>query len=340
MSRFYEVEPSLENYWRAIILFGKNSSSYKFALAKALYEFRDSASDLITLDALAEPFSRHVCTHIHQSSKQSTRENPGRFLDACADFNNGVIPQEQLLDQTVRLGFENVIDAFHNVARKTLDTRFFEDERKGAVKAIRLTDHFFRLAEQVVFADIQYETEARWRLVETAWQSNISKNLLAVQHDHDAGSLFVRMNDRRIDITSCRDSLNGYQKGRCFYCYDTISIDSSADNLADVDHFFPWCIRHDLPAINGIWNLVLACTDCNRGEGGKFERVPALSLLERLHARNEYFINSHLPIRETLIKQTGKTELQRQQFLQSCYGVAKTQIIHTWRPKPKGGSTL
>ena len=39
MSEFYEIEPSLENYWRAIILFGRNVASYKFALAKALIEY-------------------------------------------------------------------------------------------------------------------------------------------------------------------------------------------------------------------------------------------------------------------------------------------------------------
>ena len=35
---FYNNEPTLENYWRGVILFGKNSASYKFALAKALLE--------------------------------------------------------------------------------------------------------------------------------------------------------------------------------------------------------------------------------------------------------------------------------------------------------------
>ncbi|GAA4650179.1 hypothetical protein GCM10023116_24620 [Kistimonas scapharcae] len=339
MSRFYEVEPSLENYWRAIILFGSNVASYKFALAKSLYELTDSQADLISLDTLAEPFARHICEHLRASPRQTTSRF-SQFLASCADFNNGVITKEALLKQTVRLGFQNVIDAFHNVSRAELGCRFFLDERRGPGNGIRLTEAFFKLAERPDFVDFQHETEARWRLVETAWQEGLSRNLLAVQHDNDIGSLFVQMKDRRVDITSCRDSLNGYQKGRCFYCYDAISVDSSARNLADVDHFFPWCLRRELPAINGIWNLVLACTDCNRGEGGKFERVPTLALLERLHARNEYFINSHLPIRETLIQQTGKTEPQRQQFLQGCYTVAKTRIIHTWQPQSKGGSTF
>lgn len=41
-ARFYEIEPTVENYWRAVILFGRNVASYKFALAKSLYELRTS----------------------------------------------------------------------------------------------------------------------------------------------------------------------------------------------------------------------------------------------------------------------------------------------------------
>ncbi len=36
MSKFYDIEPSLEHYWRLIILFGRNVATYKIALAKAL----------------------------------------------------------------------------------------------------------------------------------------------------------------------------------------------------------------------------------------------------------------------------------------------------------------
>ena len=33
---FVSVEPTLSDYWRAIVLFGRNTTSYKFALAKTL----------------------------------------------------------------------------------------------------------------------------------------------------------------------------------------------------------------------------------------------------------------------------------------------------------------
>ena len=60
MSKFYEIEPNLENYWRSIILFGRNVASYKFALAKALYDLKDSGDSVISLEQLAVPFSRHT----------------------------------------------------------------------------------------------------------------------------------------------------------------------------------------------------------------------------------------------------------------------------------------
>ena len=51
---FYQVEPTLDNYWRAIILFGRNVASYKFAFAKALIDLNKKPNDLIKLEDLAD----------------------------------------------------------------------------------------------------------------------------------------------------------------------------------------------------------------------------------------------------------------------------------------------
>ncbi len=338
VSQFYEVEPSLENYWRGIILFGNNVASYKFALACALYELADSNNDFISLEQLAEPFSRHICDHLKEAPKQTTSSS-SKFLTSCSDFNLGKIDQDTLNLQTVRLGFHNVIDAFHNVNRHEIAKRFFIDERKTAGKGIRLTNDFFRLTESNAFSSFKPETDARWKLVESAWQMGIARSLLRVEHDEKNKGLFTRISDRRVNITSSRDSLNGYQKGRCFYCFDRISIEPGDTALADVDHFIPWSVKHIIPSINGIWNLVLACQGCNRWQ--KSAQLPHLDFLYRLHARNEYFINSHLPIRETLIAQTGKSEAKRRAFLQDSYDRAKSQILHVWqKPEPRGTATF
>ena len=53
--------------------------------------------------------------------------------------------------------------------------------------------------------------------------------------------------NRRIDISSSRDSLNGYQKGRCFYCDGMISLENNSENFCDVDHLLPHMLCHASP---------------------------------------------------------------------------------------------
>lgn len=336
---FYQADPTLENYWRGVILFGRNVASYKFALAHALYDVDKSGSDLVTLEDLAVPFSRHLCEHLLHAPKQITSRG-SQYLEACAQFNNGEITQAQLTETTVRLGFNNVIDAFHNVNQGEIEKRFFLDERKTH-KGIRLTDNFYQLSERQQYQNLAFETNARWNLVEQAWAMGVSRNVVAVEFDEQNQLLFSRINERRVDITSCRDSLNGYQKGRCFYCFKPISLIPGDAELADVDHFIPWSAREAVNNINGVWNLVLACKCCNRGVAGKSSHLPSRKLLEQLHARNEYFIQSKLPLHETIVKQTGKLPAQRIDFLEShWHKVKNNRLFHTWEPKAEGEATF
>ncbi len=304
---FIQYRPQLEDYWRAIILFGRNVASYKFALGNALLDLRPAAGQLVTLEELAVPFARHLCAHLKLADKQATFRS-SRFLDACRKANAGKLTEQQLAEQTVKLGFANVIDAFHIVGPGEVQQRFFLDERKQN-NGIRTTDAFSRLLEAQQLVNLPTETEARWRLVETAWELGVSRNILVVNHNAETERLFViDAAKRRKPITGARTALSGYQKGHCFYCFDTFSV--LGVTPPDVDHFFP----HVLKAVgfgapvDGVWNLVLACRRCNRGIDGKSARVPTLRLLERLHTRNEFLIGSHHPLRETLMAQTGATE--------------------------------
>jgi hypothetical protein len=335
--QFTECQPTLENYWRSIILFGRNVASYKFALGKSLLEFAKQGNEVITLEQLAEPFARNLCEHLRNADKQATSRS-SRFLDSCRKFNVGELTLEELVDATSKLGFANVIDAFHIVHDGEVGVRFFTDERRGSEKGIRLTQDLFQLAGRFQYQNLSSEIEARWRLVETAWELSLPRHVLTVGYDTTDGLLIV--NDQRLTrrvITGCRDALNGYQKGRCFYCFTDITIDAATDQLADVDHFFPHALKAHgfVQAVDSVWNLVLACRDCNRGANGKFHKLPNPDLLQRLHTRNSFFIDSHHPLRETLIEQTGANEMARRQYLQAAYQRAKELLIHTWMPEAK-----
>ncbi len=233
---------------------------------------------------------------------------------------------------TVRLGFNNVIDAFHRLGPTDLERRFFIDERATS-KSIRLTDELRLLGEGRQAGDLTLENEARWRLVETAWELGISRSL--IEFDPADKDLEVRRRGGRITVPACRAALNGYQKGNCFYCFGPIGIAPGApsDVGADVDHFFPWILGPGLHAnIDGVWNLVLACPACNRGSGGKSDRIPEFELLERLYRRNEFLIASHHPLQETLIDQTGRTSVARVGFLNQRYELAVQLRVSRWRP--------
>jgi hypothetical protein len=334
MTIFIETKPKDETLWRAIILFGRNVASYKFALGKALIELAEKESTFVKLGDLAEPFTRYLIDHLRHTDKQGVSKS-SRFLDACRDFERNKITKDVLISKTVQLGFNNVIDAFHIVGNGEVPKRFFIDDRQKR-SGITITDDLLALKENVQFSNLPFEVEARWRLVETAWSLNISPSLLEVKYDADRNLFFTESDiTKRINITSCRDSLNGYQKGKCFYCNRSIVIGSTdQDLMADVDHFFPHALISAIQDINldGIWNLVLSCQECNRGEKGKFANVPKIKYLERLFNRNEFFIQSHHPLRETLINQTGKTEKDRQRFLQQMDTVAIDLLVHRWEP--------
>jgi 5-methylcytosine-specific restriction endonuclease McrA len=332
MVAFLEKGRTIEDCWRAVILFGVNVASYKFALGKSLLDLSSAGESLVTLKDLAVPFSKHIVEHLKRAPKQATSSS-SRFLDACRSYELGEIKKDELIERTVRLGFNNVIDAFHIVNRAEIPVRFFRDERNGERGGIRLTDELFRLREQIQYANLPHEVEARWRLVETAWQLRLPASLVVSLDDH-CESIVSRQHGRRAPVTKSRDALNGYQKGRCFYCFAHVSIDTIGSAAADVDHFFPRVLLRlgmSLP-LDGVWNLVLSCRNCNRGIDGKSTRLPHRRMLSRIHTRNEFLIGSNHPLRDTLIAQTGNTTLERVRFLTAAYEDAFERLIHNWEP--------
>lgn len=331
---FQEAHPSTASYWRSIVLFGRNTATYKFALAESLLEAASRGKDTLSLSELAVPYASHMCEHLERRPRQAT--NPSStFLTTCVEYNSGAIDQGTLVDHTAKTGFRYVLDAFHKVNGRDVPDRFFEKTKTGII----LTDEAFRLLESPQAASLALETEARWDLVETAWNIGVPTSALAIEYDSTASNLYVEPTPvRRVNIAKTRDALNGYQKGKCFYCFDDISIDPSSEDLCDVDHFFPFALGKymlDVP-INGVWNLVLANKRCNRGENGKFDRIPTLEYLERLSRRNEFLISSHHPLRETIMRQTGFTPQDRRRFLQRTYTRARDLIGYQWKTKAVG----
>jgi hypothetical protein len=333
-TKFQINDPSIESQWRAIILFGKNSATYKFAFAKALLELVEQQKTNISLGELAIPFANSIIEHLKKSDKQGTAES-SKFLEACRNYLNESISLDQLYGLTEKFGFIHVVDAFQNLNGDVIPDKFYEKNFQNRKKEIVVTDNLLKIKELFQYRNLEQEVEARWNLVETAWNLQINPNLLEVQYDEDKSLFFIENNTmRRVDITSVRDSLNGYQKGKCFYSFQDISINKYDINLCEVDHFLPHAnkMAHaDYGAnINGVWNLVLADSMVNLDKNAK---IPEKHLLERLFNRNEFYIESKHPLAETIINQTGRTSEQRRKFLETHYNIALNCSIIRWKPK-------
>ncbi len=344
MALFRDIALTNEDYFRAVVLYGRNGASYKFALAESLIQLASQGKDFATLGELAIPFSDAICRHLETEDKQTTSRT-STFLNQLRKFNRNEIDAEEKLDSTIRLGFVNVIDAFHVVGTEDVKTRFFRDDRKSPRPGIQLTDELLEMVRSRDSVDLTTENESRWNMVEFAWANNTPIRLVTLDFDERLESFFgLDKQSGRRGVTNARHALNGYQRGKCFYCNNQIFLGElgSLSQRGEVDHFFPHVLkRHEFgPDVDGVWNLVLACQECNRGSKGKSTKVPTLKLLERLYQRNNFLISSHHPLRDTLIRQIGSSSADQLKFLQACHNKAKKALIHEWETTPVQNPTF
>ena len=335
---FKSLTPTQENCWRASILIGENDKCYKFALGKALLKFSEKKVSEVYFSDLTKVYAKEICDHLKISNFQgSSRKPKGKVITACEKFNNNEIGEDEMIEN-IKKDEWVVLKKFHLVKGQNLPYKFFEKGKKvrNSDLKIFLTDDLLSLRDNSQFTNLSFEIDGRWDLLSRSWELKKPYHTLMINYDLDNQLLITYKKNKRVAITGARDGLNGYQKGQCFYCFSKISIKPKSADLSDVDHFFPLYLEKNniLKNLNGIWNLVLACSDCNRGVNGKFDKLPKIKFLERLNIRNNYLISSHDPLRQILLAQTGITQKNRFSFLNKNFNIAQQSLIHSnWEPK-------
>lgn len=304
---------SPQDYWRVIILYGNNVATYKMALAMCLIEFAQQDKTTVSMRELAQSFFNQYLKRLDNGKPQLT--NPARktILERVVEsYKLNQVTEESAIEKVAREGFSDVVPRFHNVNGGAIPLKFYEATSEG----LFLTDDLLTLFSKPLLSPLIPEVGSRWDLLEAAFEMKLPIDVLCTDEE-----TIYRSNGReRINITSTRPVLSGYQNGFCFYCGESLE-----GELVHVDHFIPRTfINHD-----EIWNLVIAHSHCNLE---KLARLPHEDFKQKLYERNEYYISSNHPIKRQLISQMGLAPATRRRFLDSKYEEARKMLIHIWRP--------
>lgn len=299
------------DFWRAIVLYGLNTATYKIALARALVGFVEVGRTSVPMATLAESFLDLYQERLTQNKPQLLLAGRQTVMERVVGLlRAGRIERGGAIDRVAREAFGDVLPRFHTVWDQAVPVRFYEQTDSGLV----ITDDAFRVLAQGDRPALLAELDGRWSLLEGAFQMRRDDSALV----NDVRSFYLARGTDRTDLTHLRPVLDGYQNGVCFYCGEPFGT-----ARVDVDHVVPrQVLLHD-----DVWNLVLAHHGCNQA---KSDFLPGLTYLQKLVERNEHFIASNHPIKDKLIQQLGSTPDQRRAAARRAYADAEAVIRHTW----------
>lgn len=80
MTAFLSEPPKRETSWRAVVLFGRNVTSYKFSLAQSLLEIAEKSESRVLIKDLAEPSARKISASILRELTSKARHVQAIFL--------------------------------------------------------------------------------------------------------------------------------------------------------------------------------------------------------------------------------------------------------------------
>ena len=298
--------------WRAIVLYGQNTATYKIALARCIERFVSEGRDQIPPRSLAEAFLDLYVERLQSGKPQLVL--PGRLTvmeRIVALHGQGTITRDEAIARVAQQAFSDVVPRFHTVYDRPVPIPFYEPTADGGLV---LTDAAFAVFNRDDAEQFGNELNARWDLLEAAFALKREPGHLA----NDARTIYLHQGYDRTRVTHLTPVLHGYQQGRCFYCWEAIPAGDG-----HVDHVIPrQFIQHD-----EVWNLVLAHGFCNLQ---KSDQLPDQSFVQHLVERNEHLIASNHPLRQDIIGKLGATAEGRRKSVISAYDEAQLAIPYTW----------
>ena len=310
------MEPTPDKYWRGLILFGLNESTYKMGLGHLLLNYGINGQDKISLDDLSQDFlnlylerCKDNKPQMGQVGKQTCVE---KEIDAIRHRGKDISDSVRVVGK-VALS-DMVLQRFNTLFGNPIPQPFYQFDKGD--KCLILNPNLLELCQSKEIKEtLEKELFSRWDLLEHSFQRIHPVPLIP-----DERLEYLQNWQERKNLTPLVPLLWGYQQGRCFYCREELYD-------VHVDHVIP----HSSIGHNEVWNLVLA--DCNCNEQ-KLDTLPSWEFLEKMIMRNEYYIASSHPLKEEIIRCLGKTPIERKENVRKHYEITLRYKQRHWRGNP------
>jgi len=314
-------EPNSKDFWRAIILYGSNMSTYKMGLGHLLINYANKNLEKIPLRDLSEDFMELYADKVKNNKPQSRRkivngvEKGLTYVEQESQKMQEGKNKEKAVDSVLKNSLEKmVLQKFHTLFKRQIPEPFYRLTDTHMILQNNLLELFSDKENQVLDSEVM----SRWDLLEFGFENITGEESIEIDEDLE----FVLKKKKRTQISRLRPVLNGYQEGVCFFCERKFEINDSIH----VDHLIPRdAVNHDQ-----IWNLVLSCEDCNLW---KSNHLPQKHFVQKLIDRNEFVLKSDLPLKEELRKVLGTVDKQREQMVWGQYKLAVDKKLTLWEGK-------
>ena len=305
-------EPTPEDYWRGIVDYGANQTTYKMALGSLLMKYANKGLEKITLDELSEDFFEKYEQRINLTGKPQYKKHDDDSVveKQIRGVMDGTITKSKALNK-IKSGplLDQVLPYFLNVFGMTpIPVKFYSvsDDNRNLHIHNPLLNLFSDNQNQHYLKKIN----SRWDLLEHSFEKISAAERIFV--DTLDEQIYVIRNDIRTNLTRFKSAFSSYQQDKCFYCGVELFEPS------EVDHVIPF----DLLGHNELWNLVVAHKECNRR---KWKHLVGQHFIENLINRNEFVIKSHLPLHKEIQSELGITYDERRKKIIDIYNFAKNE---------------
>ncbi|MED3718987.1 HNH endonuclease [Geobacillus sp. 47C-IIb] len=276
-----EVYLTEQQLWQMFNFFfspkSKNTTTYKFGLIKSLIENLYNVNENLEVSyyRLFESFTKIywnlVVHHRLRQSNHPTKKSAVEMI-LLRFQREQHIPNDMRFDQLPPDLQLAMIEEVKKSAKRYVIGALYGDFR-GVIYTFDIKAEYMQLNSAV------YQFMLKYQKVIT-YLTNYHLALYLEKHNEAEDTMHILLKVENVSKRSSLDKfyhiLTSFLEKRCFYCGKSLS----ERRKAHVDHFIPWSFVQ----ADHLWNLVLACSECNLS---KRDRIADGVFLTSLIDRNE-----------------------------------------------------